>query len=275
MILLPKTYYGNVSEPLKDVKVNHLFARAVVEKKVRGSLFVDDPEDPSVFYVVHPYGMSLLFGARDSEGFNNKLKDYLLNTNRERNGAEWLQAYPGDWNTKISELLDHRLIKAGITGNPAIGMVEENTRVNFRFNRSKYLVFRRNIKNCAYAIVHTSHELYGEMKGSVVPQYFWDSADDFCRYGVGFTLLVKEKPVSTAYSAYISGNQLEMGIETMEAFRGKGFALHTCSSLIDYCLENNYEPVWSCRMENAGSFKLAHKLGFEPTVTLPYYRLPV
>lgn len=69
-------------------------------------------------------------------------------------------------------------------------------------------------------------------------------------------------------------NQLEFGIETVDGFRGKGFAFHTASSLIDYCLENNYEPVWACRLENTGSYKLAEKLGFEPTVTLPYYKLP-
>jgi RimJ/RimL family protein N-acetyltransferase len=85
---------------------------------------------------------------------------------------------------------------------------------------------------------------------------------------------MENQPVSMAYSAYITHNQLELGIETSENHRGKGLALHTCSALIDYCLKYQYEPVWSCRFENAGSYRLAQKLGFEPVLTLPYYRLP-
>ncbi len=46
-----------------------------------------------------------------------------------------------------------------------------------------------------------------------------------------------------------------------------------CSTLIEYCLENSYEPVWACRLENVGSYKLAEKLGFEMYGEVPYYRL--
>jgi hypothetical protein len=52
-----------------------------------------------------------------------------------------------------------------------------------------------------------------------------------------------------------------------------GFAEYTCSALIDYCIENNYEPVWACHLENIGSYKLAQKIGFTPSALIPYYRL--
>lgn len=47
----------------------------------------------------------------------------------------------------------------------------------------------------------------------------------------------------------------------------------TCRKLIDYCLERDLIPVWSCRFENTASCKLAQKLGFEPTLMIPFYRL--
>jgi L-amino acid N-acyltransferase YncA len=81
--------------------------------------------------------------------------------------------------------------------------------------------------------------------------------------------------VSTAFSSFIHDHQLEIGIETSENSRGKKFAMVVCSSLIDYCLENNYEPIWACRAENIGSYKLAVTLGFEPIVSIPYYKLNV
>jgi GNAT superfamily N-acetyltransferase len=276
MILLEKQHYDRVWEPLQQVSVNTLFARFVVSRQVTGTIYVDQPDLPKTFYIIHPYGMSLLFGHADNSHFNLQLLDYLLNTAKTRSKPEWLQAYPGIWNQRLADLLGDQLVK--FSDNPdgsLAGKVEENTRVNFRFNRDKYHDFRQSLRNEGYHIVRTNRKSFDRMQGTVVPKYFWDNADDFCRQGVGFTMLMGDIPVSTAYSAYITENQLELGIETLPEYRGKGYALHTCSALIDYCMENNFEPVWSCRYENTGSYKLAQELGFEPTVTLPYYRLPV
>ena len=104
--------------------------------------------------------------------------------------------------------------------------------------------------------------------------HFWTDAENFLKHGAGFSLFYNNELASTAYSAYVHDNFLEIGIETIEAYRGKGLAQFVCSALIDYCLQNNLEPVWSCRLENTASCKLARKLGFEPVSKRSYYRLP-
>ena len=97
---------------------------------------------------------------------------------------------------------------------------------------------------------------------------------EFAENAIGFSLIANNEPVSTAFASFIHDRQLEIGIETRPEFRGQGLAQITCSALIDYCRENDFEPVWSCRLENTGSFSLAQKLGFEPTLIIPYYQLP-
>ena len=77
----------------------------------------------------------------------------------------------------------------------------------------------------------------------------------------------------TAFSAFVIDQQLEIGIETADNYRGKGYAIGTCCALIDYCLENDYEPVWGCKLHNTPSYLLAQKLGFVPTIYWPFYRL--
>ena len=274
MILLDESKYHKVTEPLRKVTINNLFARAVVEQKVTGSVYVDDIENPETYYVIHPYGMSLLFGKTDNDNFNSEFLDYALNTLRVRHKYEWLQAFPESWNKKISVLFGENLIKSSDNpGNCKSNKIEENTRVNFKFNKEKYLDFRSRNNNKDYTILRTDKEMFENMKGSVVPRYFWNNAEDFFINGVGYSLIYENRLVSTAYSAFIHENQLELGIETIENCRGKGFAALTCSSLIDYCIENGYVPIWSCRLENEGSYKLAQKLGFEPTIFIPYYRL--
>ena len=274
MILLERSKYDRVLEPLMEVTINNLFARAVVEKKVRGIVYVDKTENPGTFYIVHPYGMSLLFGKTDNDDFNSRFIDYALNAYRIRDKYEWLQAFPESWNHKISVLFGDNLIKSKDNpGNYIRNKIEENTRVNFKFNKKKYFDFRNKTRSNDFKILRTDKKMFENMEGSVIPRYFWDDAETFSSQGIGFSLIYNGKLASTAYSAFIFGNKLELGIETDKSFRGKGFAQYTCSLLIDYCLDNNFEPIWSCRLENTGSYKLAQKLGFESTITVPFYRL--
>jgi len=271
---LEKERFDKLIEPLKMVKINNLFARSVVKQCVSGKVYVDNKDEPVTFYVVHPYGISLLFGNCNNRKFNNSFRDYALNINKIRNKYEWMQSFPGDWESILNELFKDHIIKSSDNiENKSDELVELNTRVNFKFNCDKYLDFKKRNIISDLKIVRTDKQMFKEMKGSVVPLYFWDSADDFCKNGVGFSLFHDNKLASTAYSAFVHDDKLEIGIETTEEFRGMGFAQYVCASLIDYCIENRYEPVWSCKLENIGSDKLAQKLGFEPTLKIPFYRL--
>ncbi|MFA7302082.1 MAG: GNAT family N-acetyltransferase, partial [Candidatus Shapirobacteria bacterium] len=80
MELLDKIFYERLTNHLKQVRINNLFARSVIEKKISGQVYVDNFENPKTFYVVHPYGMSLLFGDSQNTDFNNKFLNYSLNT---------------------------------------------------------------------------------------------------------------------------------------------------------------------------------------------------
>jgi GNAT superfamily N-acetyltransferase len=275
MQLLEKEKYEKLIAPLKKVAINHFFARAVVEKKVKGHVYVDNKDNPKTYYVIHPYGISLLFGDHTNADFNNKFRDYALNTNKVRSNFEWMQASSDNWHHVLNELFKDNIIKSSENQeNPKTNYIELNTRANFKFNLNRFLNYREGCNLDNYSIVKTDKKLFKEMKGAVIPKYFWDSADDFCENGVGFSFLYENKLASTAYSAFIFGYFLELGIETIEEFRGNGFAQYVCTALIDYCLENGYEPVWSCKYENIASYRLAQKLGFEVTAKFPFYRLP-
>ncbi len=173
MILLDKENYGLVLEPLSKVTFNKLFARSVVEKKIEGKVYVDKPVKPETFCVVHPYGMALLFGDYNNDRFNSAFAEYALNTKKIRTGSEWLQVYPDAWNEKLSSLLKDKIIKSGeAESEKSTGLIEKNTRVNFKFNKGKYLAFKSNFRNEGYNIQRTNEELFELMSGSVVPKIF-------------------------------------------------------------------------------------------------------
>ncbi len=273
MILLDKSNYPKALAAMTEVKINSLFARAVLEEHVNGKVYVDNDEEPTSFYVTHPYGMSLLFGATTNQVFNSWLMAHALNLFQNRHRFEWLQAYPQKWNEQLATQWAEYLIRSEENADDNSTKIEVNTRVNFKFNDQKYHDFKNQLPQNEYPIVRTDTQLFKHMKGSVIPSRFWDSAADFANRAVAFSLLEGNVVACTAFSAFIINRQLELGIETAEKFRGKGYAVATCCALIDYCLENDYEPVWGCKLENTPSYLLAQKLGFEPTIYWPFYRL--
>lgn len=274
MILLNPNDYRLALPGLTQLPINHLFARAVIDKMVTGRIYVDNPVNPATFLIVHPYGMSLLLGNENNARFNAAFVNYALNHDRTRLKTEWLQAYPPAWHEKLQVLFKDNIITeedAASTGNH--NKLELSMRVNFSFNKDKYLEFKRSLDNGPHEIVRTDTEQFENIHGTVVPRHFWDNAKDFSRNGVAFSVVYDGKIASTAFSAFVIGRQLELGIESDAAARGKGFATLTCMALIDYCLENGYEPVWACRLQNTNSMRLATKLGFESTLYLPFYKL--
>jgi RimJ/RimL family protein N-acetyltransferase len=274
MLLLPPDRYSYLEEKIKAVQLNNLFARAVIEKHVTGRIYVDSLNQPVTFYVLHPYGISLLFGDYKNAEFNKQFSAYALNLDRSRTTHEWLQTWPREWDPVLQELFGGLIIKNSENKESrSAGVIELNTRVNFRFNREKFLQMERRTLSDSDRIVATEKIHFEQMPGSVIPLRFWDSAEDFIQIGKGFTLLHKGEIASTAYSAFVHENMLEIGIETVEKYRGFGFAELTCKALIQYCLERDLIPVWSCRFENTASYKLAQKLGFEPSRMIPFYRL--
>jgi hypothetical protein len=275
--LKPQEYY-RVDTLLRSIPINTLFARSVVEGNVTGRVHIDDRRVPRACYIAHPYGMSLLFGSTDRQEFNQALLPYLLGL-QPRHSQEWLQVYPVEWSDRLEEMLGDHLTHIGSDHLVAAGgqrKVVENVRVNFRFKPARYAEFRRTLvlpNDCE--IISDLSTIYQDMHGSVVPRTFWDDAARFRERGAAFALRHKGELVSTAFVSFAIEHYLELGIETCEKWRGKGFAVHACCALIDDTVRRGLEPVWACRLDNHGSYRLARKLGFDHVLSIPYYQLPV
>lgn len=258
MIKLESKDYAKAIEPLGHVRINTLFAEAVIQKVIPGNVYVDDIISPRTFYIAHPFGMSLLFGEPADDLFRRELTDYITNKNKHRHHPEWLQIDPTSrWN----EIID------------AMASITRNTRVNFSFNRELYFNQKEQFHNPDLKAVRVGQGQFRAGTASVDPKFFWRDEEHFLAEGVGFTILEAGEIASTAFSAFCNHEQLEIGIESHEAYRGRGYAYSVCSALIDYCLSHQLEPVWACRLDNKGSYHLAQRLGFEPSILIPYYRL--
>ncbi|MBI9093022.1 MAG: GNAT family N-acetyltransferase [Desulfobacterium sp.] len=275
MKLLPRRDHKLAISRLKDVTINTLFAKSVLEQHVGGTVYVDNSADPRAFYVLHSYGMSLLYGDVSDEFLHAELKDYMLGGNGLRTAGEWLQIFPSELENRIDGILGSRLtlFDSDRSQDDSGGAVVKHTRVNFKLNRGKFDQFKCQIDLTAYRFCDVDKMLYAETNGSVVPNKFWNNASDFALHGVGFALMLEDQAVAVAFSSFMHDEMLELGMETKSDYRRRGFASIISAKLVEYCLERGLEPVWACRRGNHGSYNLAVKLGFEPVACLPYYEL--
>ena len=272
-------HYENVLPLLKSVPFNALFAIVVAQQKVHGTIFADSEIEPTVCLVVHKYGMSFLVGEHANSRFNSSLADFLLNGPQNNSTAKWMLTYPEPWENTLAELLGDRLRKKGDALDPPARQVPggkyviQTRRVNFRFREDLFVT--HTILPKGFNLKNVDEIIYPQVTGSVVPYNFWDTCQDFLDNAIGFSLVSDQGVVSTSFASFIDGAQLELGVETDPAFRGRSYALYPCTSLINYCLAAGYEPLWACSEDNVGSFKLALKLGFTPETYHPYYVIPV
>lgn len=271
MIELQPDLFSSLLPALRRVPINHLFARSVLEQCVAGAVWADRREQPSLVHVIHPYGMTLLFG--DASGTDRAALKVHLRAQQAQPRDTWLQASSQALGALLDELLD--VERAAADQPPGGPGVQRYTRSNFVFDPQRYAMKRIALaphENCTVRPLLATEFALPDI--GVSPHQFWANVDQFSSHGGGWCLERDGALASMAFSSFRFDNQLEIGVETRASHRGRNFAFHAACGLIDQCISQGLEPVWSCRKENRGSYKLALALGFEPTIEAPYYRLP-
>ena len=101
------------------------------------------------------------------------------------------------------------------------------------------------------------------LDGRIKPSFSWESDESFLQKGVGFCAMYGDTPAAWAFSAAVSDREIDIGVETLEGFRGKGLAAAVACKMVDFALSIGKKPVWACHSENIASRKTAEKIGFE------------
>jgi L-amino acid N-acyltransferase YncA len=87
--------------------------------------------------------------------------------------------------------------------------------------------------------------------------------------GLGYCLLKADRPgepadtiLCAAFAGPAAGGMIELGVETPEPHRRRGYAAVTCAHLIRACEAQGYQTFWNAARDNASSVALARKLGY-------------
>lgn len=283
MIQQPPSSFPFLLEQLAKIPENTNYAESVLRGHVTGHVLTDCKDEPTVFLVTHPCGLTLLLGDATNHAASDALRAYFGNEGRFRRGTELVQAHPARWENAINTLMAGRIVdglalrlnEAADADRKAIARekVIRWGRLNFEFNREKFETRQRGVLEPGYRIERMGRQAFEWTEGAVIPKNFWNTAEDFERQGVAFAVFSEDKPVSVAFAAFVLPGRLEIGIETKAGFRGRGLAAEASAALVSYCLQQGLTPEWSCRKGNVGSQRIAQGLGFELSRELPYFAL--
>ena len=80
--------------------------------------------------------------------------------------------------------------------------------------------------------------------------------------------IVDRLPVSFCYAGSETETLWDISIDTLEGFRGRGYAVMCIAYLIHEMKKQDKQPVWGALESNRASIRLAKKLFFEPMDSL-------
>ncbi len=250
----------------------------VFEGRMAGAVFGDGTR----VLVANHYGMSLLCGPPPAGEGDEGVVEWLARhiQPNQRAWMEWLQVWPcAPWMVFLERLIvgaPFCSYEQGKTRRTDLALCE---RLNFTLAAVPDAI-TDNLP-AELSLFEMSREHFGSiLEGSVIPMHFWKDVEAWAEgRGAGFVIFEKERPVCWAFSSAVSASHLEIGIETVPEWRGRGLARAACFSLLSYCRSRGLEPVWCCRRPNEGSCRVAEALGFRKIVydfgCIPYLHLPV
>lgn len=152
---------GERNTGLLGLDMNVGFARAVLEGDVDGELWSSASGGEAAHHVVHSYGMSLIWGERVGDAFDEIVERLLDGSYRTRD--EWLQIDPRWAQLPWTE----RLAQPG--GMPPLRV---ESRLNFTFDPALFRAATSIGAPIGWSIVPAEASDF-DRPGSVVPSYFW------------------------------------------------------------------------------------------------------
>lgn len=256
-----KTSQFPVIIPLfKEARWSFPIAQSVIEGRLGGKIFVDNPSAPKTAVVLSKINWMYMYGELNNLSLNHELRDFITNILCSVNDYFVWSGMSEYWQDDLKAMFGNR--------------IKSYPRMPFKFNIQKYAQTKPNytaipdgfeIKRIDDSLIEKSCDFF---HGILM---FWDNYDNFLSNGFGFCALYDGEVVCVCQSAFNAGGLSEIDIFTSDKFRNLGLATHTCSEFIDYCLMNNITPDWDCTVINKPSFNLAKRLGFEETEEYPCF----
>jgi len=242
LTLLSEDNYPVVQQCLK-MQLFPIIA-SVINSQQEGKIFVDDPINPKVIFIIHKCSFAFLYG--DVTNYT-ALFEFLY---KEKSIPQYFHIY--DTGTAFNEHL-----KSSHLFNFKLRERMRLKRVDDRLPKKSVDIAEQYELTPADQISATDFDVFELGK-------YWPSLQDFKENGFGWLVTDNNKAVCICYTASIANNVCETDILTLPEYRGLGLATVVCEKMLATCLERNIEMGWDVFVDNYASIKTIEKFDYEP-----------
>lgn len=241
---------------------------AIVRGLSSGRIFVDNTDCPKTALLWQGNNDGFFFiGEENNDIFNSNINTFIDNIIREEAkvvGLDYFECMGNNpkWNSVIEKLFEQRNLASW-------------DQFVFTLHHTKNLI---NDLEQSIEIVSIKDLIEDNSKHIINKSFvhnklleFWTSMDDFYNSGIGFCAILKDVIVSICLSSYVVDNVHCVGIETLDEYRGRGYALATARAFANECKIKHYTLYWDCMKSNIPSVKLAKHLGCDLTLEYKGY----
>ena len=250
--MIKLTDYRKIKHLRDHIIIEKVYPLSILEGIQKGEIFVDDDKAPNVALVWHYCGFANILGNYD-EKFIEETMNLMQNPPDGHSGRMALQTED-----------DCRLEKM-IQRTPTVAKHE---RYIFEFAGKK----DNPPHTLGAKLKEISHDNYELMKGKIIPSFSWPNQEEFIENGFGYCLVEEGKMLACAFASGVSKEYVDIGVETAEECRGKGYGRIVAAEMVKEILSRGKTPVWGCDIRNEASTRLACSVGFEIVGTHPWYK---
>ena len=113
-----------------------------------------------------------------------------------------------------------------------------------------------------FQIRRIDQENIAKIEGRIIPSFSWASSEQFLKEGFGYIAQDQEKICAVSFSAAVSSDEIDIGVETHEDYRRMGLAAILANRMCEHIVSIGKKPVWAHSVSNTGSMNTALKCGF-------------
>lgn len=228
----------------KDCKCGKVYPLSIAGQYQQGDILINSSSNCNAALFWHYSGFAFLLGEYD-EGFLKAVYDIVIDENKINSRRFILFS-----NEKYIENYFSDKENVDIERRYFFEYKSQNCNVNYDLPH-----------NCELKVIDSG--LLSEIEGRITPYFSWDNSEEFLTKGKGYCIISDGNIAAWAFSAAISDDEIDIGVETNERYQHRGFGAIASKAMIQYILEKNKIPVWACHYKNTASAQLARKIGFD------------
>ena len=222
---------------------SRVYPLSIAEGIQPGDIYVSDPGDSEAVLFWHYCGFACICGS-PSERFLLQLSREICYENSRRMllmaEDDFTVQFFRNSGVKTGTRIEYRYVPMSESGDEKLLQTENAG---------------RNIKR----IDRTNIEL---VSGRITPHFSWQSMDRFLEQGFGFMSIQDGRYCGNAFSAAVSADEVDIGVEIVPESRGEGLASLLAKRMCGEILKQGKKPVWGHAETNIGSMRTAVKCGF-------------